>query len=358
MGIIGTFLLLCFVVPFLWGLLKGLVGALFELLLDLVSEFGIFYIIFFIGFLPFRILNWLQTFLHCPWRMFMKTPPSNENAREGLLVLHTIAKIPLYLALTPLRFANAVAFNLILRPIYEFWNYLSEVLVPSDYEEGDRNFGEWLMYLPLRIVKYPVYHGALTIIECVLFTVVDTIFPTVTMYHGTSSQAAAAIIQSPTRTPYTRAVACRSSGVWNVGGGNYAGDGIYFAPRASTAMHYARSNYSPVVIICRVTLGSLLPLSLSPNYVYYSAGYPNAHNVTSYGLKNGYKAIEWWRSDRKWWEYCLLDWQNKYNESWRIRPIMVLNPRSYFFKRTDGGSRHWFFDKMILGDIGNTIFGS
>lgn len=54
MGVIGTFLLLCFVVPFLWGLLKGLVGALFELLLDLVSEFGIFYLIFFIGFLDWQ----------------------------------------------------------------------------------------------------------------------------------------------------------------------------------------------------------------------------------------------------------------------------------------------------------------
>ena len=177
------------------------------------------------------------------------------------------------------------------------------------------------------------------------------------MYHGTSHEAADAIVQSPTRTPFNREVATRLHGVWNVGGGNYAGDGIYFAPRTSTAMHYARSNRYPVVIICRVTFGRILPLSLSPGYVYNSAGYPAAHNVTSYGLKNGYKAIEWWRKDRGWWEYCLLDWQNKYNESWRIRPIMVLDPQSYFFKRTDGGSRHWLFDKMILKDLKTTLLG-
>lgn len=355
MGIIGALFVIFFVIPFVWGILSELLKSLFGFILDMISEFGLLYILFFIAFLPFRILNWLQMFAHKPWRILQKFPPS--GARKFWMVLDVIARIPLYVVLTPLRFVNAVAFNLVLRPLYEFWNYISEIFVPSDYEEGSRNFGEWLLYLPLRIVKYLIYHGTLTIIECVFFTVFDTIFPTVTMYHGTSEAAAESIIQCPTRTPYNREVATRKHGVWNVGAGNYAGDGIYFAPRTSTAMHYARCNTYPVVIICRVTFGKILPLSLSPAFVYLSAGQPNAHSVTSYGLKNGYKAIEWWRSDRKWWEFCLLDWQNKYNESWRIRPIFVLNPRSYFFKRTDGGSRHWLFDKMILKDFCTTLFG-
>lgn len=355
MGIIGTLFLIFFVVPFLWGLLKGVIAAVFELFVELVSEFGLLYIIFFLLFLPFRILNWLQTFLHKPWRVFQKFPASSEKSREVWMAVDLIARVPLYIVLTPLRLANAVAFNLILRPLYEFWNYICEVFAPSDSDEGDSDFGEWLIYLPYRILKYPLYHGLMTIVECLLFTVYDTLFPTVTMYHGTSSQAADAIVQSPSRTPFNRRVCRRTDGVWNVGGGNYAGDGIYFAPRISTAMHYARYNGHPVVIICRVSLGSLLPLSLSPNYVYNSAGYANAHAVTSYGLKNGYNAIEWWRKDRKWWEYCLLDWQNKYNESWRIRPILVLNPESFFFSRISGGSRHWFFDRMILKDIKTTL---
>jgi len=74
-------------------------------------------------------------------------------------------------------------------------------------------------------------------------------------------------------------------------------------------------------------------------------------------LNNGYTSIEWWRGDTGWWEYCLLDWQNKYNESWRIRPISVMSLDSHFFKRIDGGSRHWLFDRMVLKDLSDSIFG-
>ena len=356
MGIIGTLVLIFFVIPFLWGLVKGLIEVAFELLGDLISEFGLLYLLFFLMFLPFRILNWLQMFLHKPWRFLQKFPPSSESSKDFWSVLDYIARVPLYIVLTPLRLANAVAFNMVLRPCYEFWNYICEAIAPSDYDEGKGDFWEWMIYFPYRIFKYLIYHGLLTIFECVFFTVFDTIVPTVTLYHGTSSAAAQAIVQSPTRTPTNKIIRKRTDGIWNVGGGNYAGDGIYFAPRISTSMHYARSNVHPVVIICRVSLGSLLPLSLSPYSVYRSAGYPNAHKVTSYGLDNGYTSIEWWRSDRKWWEYCLLDWKNKYNESWRIRPIMVLDPDSFFFNRVKGGSRHWLFDKMKMDDLMTSLF--
>lgn len=77
-------------------------------------------------------------------------------------------------------------------------------------------------------------------------------------------------------------------GIWNVGDGNYAGDGIYFASAISTSKHYARSRYYPVIIICRVSLGNLLPLSLAPWYVYSQAGHQDAHGITKYGLDNGY----------------------------------------------------------------------
>lgn len=338
-------------IPFVLGIIKGILSAILELFVDLINEFGLLYILFFLAFLPFRISNSLQVILHKPWRFLQKRPLASESWREVWIIVDMIARAPLYIVLTPLRFANAVAFNLVIRPLYEFWNYLSEVLVPSDYYEGGRNFGYWLLYLPYRILKYPIFHGVITIVECVIFTISDTIYPTVTLYHGTSASAAESIIKSPSRTPSGCRSSSRMNGVWNVGAGNYAGDGIYFAPRLSTAMHYARNNAYPVVILCRVSLGSLLPLSLSPDSVFYSAGHPNAHKVTAYGLNNGYKSIEWWRKDCGWWEYCLLDWQNKYNESWRIRPLMVLNPNSHFFSRTDGGSRHWLFDKMIINDM-------
>lgn len=351
---LGGWLLLIFIgLPFL----RGVLGALWEILLDIVGEVGLFYVIFYVGFLPFRVLNWLQIFLHKPWRYFQRYSWPSENSKPYLRVVNVICMVPLYVVLTPLRFLNAVAFNLLIRPLSEYWSYLGEVLNPSDSHEGSGDVLKWIYMLPYRILKYPVYHGALTILECVVMTVVDTVYPAVTLYHGTSSRAADAIVICPDRNRDLKFYSGWDDGVWKVGGGNYAGDGIYFAPRSSTSRHYARSNTDPVLIICRVSLGRVLPLSLAPYSVYSKAGYPDAHSVTSYGLNNGYTSIEWWRGDTGWWEYCLLDWQNKYNESWRIRPISVMSLDSHFFKRIDGGSRHWLFDRMVLKDLSDSIFG-
>ncbi len=361
-GPFGWFLIIIFVIPFLFGLAKGLFQVLLELIgaaigqiIEIIGIFGPFYILFFLAFLPFRILNWLQRFLHKPWRILQRNSWPSEEIKPFLRVLNIIAMVPLYIVLTPLRLANAIAFNLILRPLSEYWNYICEVFAPCAPEEGRKGFWRWIAYLPVRILKYPVFHGLLTLIECIIFTIADTIYPAVTLYHGTDGAAADAIIISPTRTRHHKKTCRWTDGIWNVGGGNYAGDGIYFAPRSSTSMHYARNCANPVLIICRVSLGRLLPLSLAPDNVYASAGHPNAHAVTRYGLDNGYTSIEWWRSDSNWWEYCLLDWQNKYNESWRIRPVMAMNLSSYFFKRIHGGTRHWLFDREIFKDLCQSI---
>lgn len=357
-GPFGTLLLVLFGIPFLLSLFQGLLNGIIELIkgglfliVDMIRTFGILYIAFFIAFLPFRILNRLQIILHKPWRFLQKHSWPADGVKPFLRIINVIAMAPLYIILTPLRFINAVAFNVILRPLSEMWNYICEVFAPSAPEEGGDSFWKWIVFLPVRILKYPVGHGLLTLTECLIFTIVDTIYPAVTLYHGTSGDAADAIIISPRRTRHHKAICGRMDGIWNVGGGNYAGDGIYFAPRSSTSLHYARTCSRPVLIICRVSLGRLLPLSLAPDEVFCAAGHPNAHKVTQYGLDNGYDSIEWWRSDASWWEYCLLDWQNRYNESWRIRPVMVMNINSYFFKRINGGARHWLFDKDIYNDI-------
>lgn len=362
-GPFGGLLIIFLVIPFLLGIAKGLfelflqlIGEILRLAADLIRTFGPLYILFFIGFIPFRLINWLQRLLHKPWRIIQRHSWPSENMKPFLRALNMIAMVPLYIVLTPLRFINAVAFNLILRPLSEYWNYISEVFAPSAPEEGGKGFWRWIAYLPIRIWKYPISHGFRTLLECIIFTVLDTIYPAITLYHGTDGNAADAILISPSRTEHHKKVCGWTDGIWNVGGGNYAGDGIYFAPRITTSMHYARNCTDPVIIICRVSLGRLLPLSLAPDSVYSSAGHPNAHAVTQYGLDNGYKAIEWWRADSRWWEYCLLDWQNKYNESWRIRPIMAMNLDSYFFKRIHGGSRHWLFDRQIIQDfVCNTL---
>ena len=178
---------------------------------------------------------------------------------------------------------------------------------------------------------------------------IDTFVPSLTLFHGTSPEAAESITQGPGRV-------CSKdwySGVWNVGGGNYAGNGIYFAPKRGTALHYSSGS----LIVCRVSLGRTLDLGMAPKHVYDLCGKPNALGVTDWGLKNGYVTGEWWRGDYRagWWEYCMYDWQNRYNDSWRIRPLYVINLSNHSIQRIPGGMVHWFFNSMVLHDLCHTI---
>lgn len=97
-----------------------------------------------------------------------------------------------------------------------------------------------------------------------------------------------------------------------------------------------------------MTLGRVLDLGLAPYHVYAACGNPNALVATKWGLDNGYTTGEWWRGDRGWWEYCMYDWQNKYNESWRIRPLFVLNIDDGRIQRIPGGMHHWLFRLSVL----------
>ena len=109
------------------------------------------------------------------------------------------------------------------------------------------------------------------------------------------------------------------------------------------------------MIICRVTLGKTIDLGLAPYYVFNQCGHANAYGVTDWGLKNGYVSGEWWRSDTHWWEYCMYDWQNRYNYSWRIRPLYIVNLENGFLQRIPCGMSHWLFRKMILQDISTSF---
>ena len=228
------------------------------------------------------------------------------------------------------------------------FNYVMEVFSPSEDEEGYDDFIQWIVLLPYRIIKYVIWHGSLTIIESVIWTVVEIFLPTLTLFHGTSNNAADAIVASPNRGSYRG----RDVGIWRVGGGNYAGNGIYFAPARSTAKHYSAG----AIIVCRVTLGNTLDLGIAPYHVYYQCGRPNALEATRWGLDNDYVTGEWWRPDEGWWEYCMYDWQNRYNYSWRIRPLYVIDLYNGHIQRIPGGMCHWLFRKLVIKDILTSIF--
>lgn len=192
-------------------------------ILGLISIF--FYRIYHLISFPFYCLNWLQRRLAKPWMQSYKrnTRSDRENAK--------------------------------LREELEMWK------IPL-----------WLILLPWRFIKYVIWHGSLTFIESSIWTAIDTFVPTLTAYHGTTCAAAEGICQGPGRVESKNWL----SAVWNVGGGNYAGNGIYFAPVRSTAYHYASGS----LIVCRVSFGRTLDLGLAPRCIYDLCGKPNALGVT------------------------------------------------------------------------------
>lgn len=314
---------------------------------------GFFYLVWALISLPFYILNLLQFWLSKPWRPLMKHNSLSDSAKPGMRIFLRIMQIPFYIALTPLRFVNAVYYNIVIYNLYAWSNYVIEVVVPSDDTEGASDAFDWIIYLPKRIGKYWLWHGVLTTIESVIWTILDTIFPAVTLYHGTAEEYADNMLCDPHRNYHRQRSRGWLTGVWNVGGGNYAGDGIYFGIFRSTLRNYEKGS----AIATRVTMGKTIDTILMPDYVYNQAGFPNAKAVSNWGLNNGYVCGEWWRSDRgtNWWEICMYDRQNRYNDSWRIRPIYAIHSDSGIMQRIPGGPAHWLFRKQVTRDMRTSI---
>lgn len=311
------------------------------------------YFLWYVVSFPFYILDLLQFWLAKPWRPLMKRNSLLDKAKPGWRKFLRILQFPFYLALFPLRLVNAVYYNIIIHNIYELSNYVIEVAAPSDNEEGARSFWEWLLYLPLRIGKYLIYHGFLTAVESIVWTVIDTFVPAVTLYHGTAETCADSMLCDPKRNKERKRSSGWLSGIWNVGGGNYAGDGIYFGIFRKTLRNYQNGS----AIVARVSTGKSIDVILMPDSVYDQAGHPNASAVSNWGLNHGYISGEWWRSDRgtNWWEICMYDRQNRYNDSWRIRPIYAINSDTGIMQRVPGGTAHWLFRRMVLRDLGTSI---
>ena len=336
-----------------WGVIIVVGLILLRLLLRRsVPVLGVLYYAFFrvLSFL-FSFLNGLQRHLSKPWRPLYKRHHGSDGFNKFMRGFWTVMKIPLYVVLTPLRFVNAFFYNIVVHSSFEFFNYMGEIFDPTSSKEGGANFITWLLLLPLRLVKYG-WHYLLSLAESVFWTVIDTIVPALTLYHGTERSASVSICQSPGR------IGSKSwyDGIWRVGGGNFAGNGIYFAPIRSTAEYYARSNTYKALIICRVSLGKVIDLGMAPKYVYNQCGSADALDSTKWGLNHGYVTGEWWRGDREWWEYCMYDWQNRYNSSWRIRPIYIEDLNNKRVLRIPGGMAHWLFRNMVLADMSKSLF--
>lgn len=302
---------------------------------------------------PFWLLNRIQLILMEPWRYLTKDYVS-LSIREAVFDWLYPIEIVLYILITPLRFINAVYYNIFVYGITELYDLILEVVYPSSYFEGKGEFGAWLFYLPKRLIKYPIFQGVMVLVEGAVWTVIDIFIPTVTMYHGTDLTAAQSITGNDWLKGYSKKW---TDGTFCASRNGWAGAGAYFGSSRKTAAAYAYDGYrlsdnNPVMIVCRVSLGKILNYRLAPSNIHNNTG-PNGNHavINKFAESNGYVTGEWWNYKHNYWEYCMFDWQNRYNHPWRIRPIYVFNFRTGLAQHIEKGLRRWLFSKPVIDDI-------
>ena len=314
---------------------------------------SIFEYAYYILSLPIWFLNRLQHILSEPWRYLFKSSWPTEETKDFLRPVLYGVQLLLYIVITPLRLLNAFLYNMVIYCITELYDLFFEVLQPSEWDEGYGDRWKWTYMLPWRIIKYPLFHGSLVLIEGSVWTVIDTIIPAITMYHGTDLIAGQAITGKARRR--------WTDGTFTASQSSWGGIGVYFASRRSVARSYAEDPYrlngsNPVMIVCRVSLGKIINYSLAPYFTYLNAGANgNPAELNKYADKNGYITGEWWNKRGGYWEYCMFDWKNRYNHPWRIRPIFVFNFRTGRAQHIESGLRHWLFSKVVYDDIFKSI---
>lgn len=351
------------------GELGGVIGLSFGIFIGLrkiIDSLGaewadILWLLYLIISAPLFWSNRLQHVLTEPWRYMFKSSWLDEGYKKIVRNILRVVQFLLYVVTTPLRLFNAIGYNIIVYGFTELYDLTYEVLQPSSRDEGAGDVWRWLVMLPYRFLKYPIYHGGQVIIEGVVWTVVDIFIPAVTMYHGTDLTAGQMITSCSERNQELKKNAQWTQGTFAASQSSWGGIGVYFASRRRVAITYAHDSYrlsdnNPIMIVCRVSLGNIINYSLAPYYVYSNAGqYGNPAVLNKYGEKEGYTTGEWWNDRGGYWEFCMFDWQNRYNYSWRIRPVYVFNFRTSKVQHINGGMRHWLFDKTVVEDIFNSI---
>ena len=170
------------------------------------------------------------------------------------------------------------------------------------------------------------------------------------MYHGTDEAFAAKILRERR---------------WRVGGGNFAGTGVYFARELRVAKRYSEktSHQKPRVVLARVSFSGLQNCLNLPHKLRQYVGIGGDGDALAEGVRLPTYALEFWRNgnDAKWWEYVILRPKEREQliRSWRIRHIgMVdLNGKIGKFSRLWGGNAHYClsFVNIAMGVVSAVI---
>lgn len=314
---------------------------------------------------PFLWVEGLVWFLYNPLRFLMKDHSARRS--RGFFVLFSVLLVkPLYqtavyLLTTPVRVITAIYFDVVMYLLVMTSDTIDELFNPKlgkmRHKKGFAYAWRWLVFLPYRFFWF-VAKNSLAIVDSLLMLMVSITWPTFTMYHGTKRHAANEITQK---------------GRWLVGTGNYAGSGIYFGRRLSTARHYSTAVSSGdkqvyPLIMARVTLTMVRNCgTLKKDHRDLVGQMRESGNQLSREVKRPYAATELWRSNggKGWWEYCILrrGQEGKYVKSWRIRPVGLVEVRETGalvgrVTRLWGGGAHYCFNvgAIVVALLSTAVF--
>ncbi|MEM6723619.1 MAG: hypothetical protein AAF598_06245 [Bacteroidota bacterium] len=265
----------------------------------------------------FLALNQAQWYLHHPFRGIFKDSRSPWPRRWYFLgsPIWITWFFIVYLGLMPIRCLNALYFDLLLFWSVNLRDQMADLWDPKSqgfrFKTSWAYYRLWLWNFPFRLGRSLLRSTGILLQGLAMFFF-DLLWPSLTLFHGTTFQGAS--------IPITQ------SGQWRVGYEDFVGTGVYFAISPAVAVHYA-SHHQPCIVLARVTLTILRPVSTLRKEVRKKAGHSGGGDLISTNAGLGIGALEHWRHDRGgWWEYCLIfpGKKGKHIHTWRIRPICVL----------------------------------
>lgn len=282
----------------------------------------------------FMALNWLLWAYQYPGRCIPWFRDYNRDIAEKAFRLFWPIRIVywpvMYLLMTPVRFITAFYFDVVIFLGFSITMAFLDLFYPeSNTYHNSRGFVRTLklwVFFPYRLVVF-VAQNLRILVQSVCMLALDTVFTTVTAFHGTDgSNVARRDSSGGNETIFQK-------GMWYVGTGDYGGRGIYFGIHEKVAQHYARGCDEPIIVMARVSLFLLRPIPTLPKK-YRAIGQSGNGLRISDEFKQAWlwRTTELFRADHgKWFELCVLmpGKSEQLVKSWRIRPLLVLKDEKW-----------------------------